>query len=51
MDTANLRIWDSFKYKFFNEKGYTTRRKIYNTLWAVLFGFIIRHYGEDIYIK
>ncbi|WP_022935693.1 ABC transporter permease [Mesomycoplasma moatsii] len=41
MDTANLRIWDSFKYKFFNEKGYTTRRKIYNTLWAVLFGFII----------
>ncbi len=41
METSSKNLWEQFKYKFFNDHQYSSRRKIYNTLWAIIFGFII----------
>ncbi len=40
-NTITLGAWDTFKFRFFDDKRYLSRRKVYNSLWAVLFGFIV----------
>lgn len=33
--------WQNVKYRFFDDKSISSRRKFYNTIWAVVFGFIV----------
>lgn len=40
-EKRSFALWNSFTDKFFSERTKTPRRKLFNTLWAVVFGFIL----------
>ena len=41
INNQKLNPYQKFKEIFFNSHGYSTRRKFYNSLWSILFGFLL----------
>ena len=40
-ETQTNNLWDKFMNKMFNNHNYSTRRKIYNSMWSILLGLFI----------